>query len=88
MQSLGAYDGMLFVFPGDSSAGFTMAGTPLPLDITFFSDRRIPVDHAQMKPCLRGTDATCPEYDAKERYRYALERPAGSSPASGALAAC
>jgi uncharacterized membrane protein (UPF0127 family) len=88
VRSLAPYDGMLFVFAGDSTASFTMAGTPTPLDITFFSGRRIPVDHKQMKPCVDGTDATCPEYDAKERYRYALEQPAGSPSASGTLGAC
>ena len=35
-----------------------------------------------------GTDATCPEYVSKARYRYALEQPAGSASPSGALGAC
>ena len=88
VRSLAPYQGMLFVYPGDSNAHFTMAGTPTPLDITFFSARGVPVDHARMTPCPAGNDATCPEYASKRAYRYALELPAGSGSASGALGAC
>ena len=88
VRSLAPFDGMLFVFPSDTSARFTMAQTPDPLDITFFSSRGAPVDRAEMAPCPGGTDATCPEYASKQRYRYALERPAGSGSASGAIGAC
>ncbi len=87
-RSFAPYQGMLFVYPGDSTTRFTMAGTPTPLDITFFSARGVPVDRARMAPCPDGTDATCPEYASKARYRYALEQPAGSASASGALGAC
>ena len=88
VRSFAPYQGMLFVYPGDSAARFTMAGTPAPLDITFFSARGVPVDRARMSPCPGGTDATCPEYASKARYRYALEQPAGSASPSGALGAC
>jgi uncharacterized membrane protein (UPF0127 family) len=88
VRSLTPYDGMLFVFPSDTDARFTMASTPLPLDATFFSARGMPVDDVSMSPCPDGSDATCPVYSAKGRYRYALERPAGSGGASGALGAC
>jgi uncharacterized membrane protein (UPF0127 family) len=88
VRSLAPYEGMIFVYPSDSSAHFTMAGTPTPLDITFFSARGVPVDHAQMTPCPAGNDATCPEYASKQAYRYALELPAGSGSAPGALGAC
>jgi uncharacterized membrane protein (UPF0127 family) len=87
VRALGPYAGMLFVFPGDTSAQFTMAETPTPLDITFFSAQGAPVDEQQMTPCPQGTDATCPAYSAKSRYRYALERPSPAS-ASGALGSC
>jgi uncharacterized membrane protein (UPF0127 family) len=83
-----AFDGMIFVFPRDTEAQFTMADTPMLLDITFFSAAGAPVDHTRMTPCPRGTDATCPAYASKQHYRYALERPAGSAPASGALGSC
>jgi uncharacterized membrane protein (UPF0127 family) len=83
-----AFDGMIFVFPSDTEAQFTMADTPMPLDITFFSAAGAPVDQTRMTPCPRGTDATCPAYASKQNYRYALERPVGSASASGALGSC
>jgi uncharacterized membrane protein (UPF0127 family) len=88
VRSIAPYDGMLFVFPADTTARFTMANTPLPLDATFFSEHGTPVDDVVMKPCPEGSDSTCPAYASKARYRYALERPAGSGGASGALGAC
>jgi uncharacterized protein len=88
VRSLAPFDGMVFVFPRDTSARFTMAETPTPLDITFFSAPGAPVDKARMTPCPAGTDATCPAYASKTRYRYALERPVGSAAASGALGGC
>jgi uncharacterized membrane protein (UPF0127 family) len=88
VRSLTPYDGMLFVFPFDTDARFTMASTPLPLDATFFSARGVRVDDVSMSPCPDGSDDTCPVYSAKGRYRYALERPAGSGGAAGALGAC
>jgi len=89
VRSLAPYEVMLFVYRGDSTARFTMAGTPTPLDITFFSAHGIPVDRARMTPCPDGSDASCPEYASRTRYRYALEQPAaGAATASGALGAC
>jgi len=88
VRSIAPYDGMLFVFPSDTSARFTMASTPLPLDATFFSAQGAPVDDVVMKPCPEGSDSTCPAYASKAKYRYALERPAGSGASSGALGAC
>ena len=44
VQSLAPYDGMLFVYPSDTDARFTMADTPMPLDITFFAADGAPVD--------------------------------------------
>src|SRR4029077_10217875 len=37
VTDLGGYDGMLFVYGSDTDARFTMAGTPLPLDITWYA---------------------------------------------------
>lgn len=87
VRSLAPYDGMLFVFPSDSDARFTMASTPLPLDITFYDRNGAPVDEQRMKPCPGGSDSSCPAYASKARYRYALERPAGSG-SSGPVTAC
>src|SRR4051812_21779673 len=86
--SLRPYDGMLFVYPRDTTARYTMANTRVPLDITFFSSSGAPVDSARMTPCPNGTDATCPVYASKKPYRFALERPAGASSASGAIGSC
>jgi len=86
---LAPYDGMVFVFPRDTSAQFTMANTPLPLDIAFFDRHGKPVDEVHMKPCPHGTDATCPGYASKRKYRTALETPsAGASGAAGGLGPC
>ena len=88
VTSIAPYDGMLFVTPGDTNEQFTMADTVMPLAITFFSARGVPLDDQQMTPCPHGSDATCPAYVSKKAYRYALERPAGAASASGALGAC
>ncbi len=87
VQSLAPYDGMIFVYGSDTNARFTMANTPLPLDISFFDADGKPVDQKRMTPCPTGSDATCPIYASKHRFRYALERAAGA-PGGGALAAC
>jgi uncharacterized membrane protein (UPF0127 family) len=87
VQSLAPYDGMIFVYESDTSARFTMANTPLPLDISFFDADGKPVDQQRMTPCPTGTDATCPIYASTHRFRYALERAAGAA-GGGALAAC
>ena len=66
------YDGMLFVFPSEGVASFTMAGVPDALEIVFYgSDGRV-VDRLHMTPCA-GTDATCPVYTPRGAFRYALE---------------
>ena len=87
VRSLAPYDGMLFVNPSDTRSAFTMAQTPLPLDIAWYASDGAPVDRTTMTPCPEGTDARCPVYQSRTRYRYALETPAGAGGA-GALAAC
>jgi uncharacterized membrane protein (UPF0127 family) len=91
VTALGPYAGMLFVNAVDTNARYTMAGTPMPLAITFFDAHGKPVDGTDMTPCPNGSDATCPEYASAKRYRYALERPANASPSApgpGSLGAC
>jgi uncharacterized protein len=88
VTSLDPYAGMLFVNAVDTSARFTMAGTPMPLAITFFDADGRPVDSTKMTPCPHGTDSTCPEYASSKRYRYALERPSSSPSATGNLGPC
>jgi uncharacterized membrane protein (UPF0127 family) len=87
VRTLDPYAGMLFVFPSDTSANFTMAQTPLPLDITFFDADGHAVDHTTMDPCPDGSDSSCPAYGSHRRYRYALERP-GSPSSVGAVGSC
>jgi uncharacterized membrane protein (UPF0127 family) len=87
VTDLGAYDGMLFVFPSDALARFTMAQTPLPLDIGWYTADGAPVDRARMTPCPRGSDTNCPSYGPRRKYRYALETRAGAL-GGGALSAC
>jgi uncharacterized membrane protein (UPF0127 family) len=87
VRDLSPYDGMLFVFGADSDARFTMAGTPLTLDIGWYAADGSPVDRTTMKPCLYGDDATCPVYESKTKYRYALET-AGGHLGGGALHGC
>jgi uncharacterized membrane protein (UPF0127 family) len=88
VTSLDPFAGMLFVNAVDTTARYTMAGTPMPLAITFFDADGRPVDSTMMTPCPQGTDATCPEYASSKRYRFALERPASSASAAGNLGPC
>jgi uncharacterized membrane protein (UPF0127 family) len=86
VRDLGPYAGMLFAFPSDSSARFTMARTLIPLDIEWYDANGRPVDDARMTPCPNGTDTTCPSYAARRRYRYALETASGAT--GGPIGAC
>ena len=72
---LGGFDGMLFVWDSDSSGGFWMKDTPLPLSIAWFDASGRFVSAADMEPCV-GKDS-CPNYDPAGPYRYALEVPQG-----------
>ena len=78
-HTIGRYDGMLFVYPGATTATFTMSTVPVALDIAFYdSDGRV-VRRLRMKPCA-GTDSTCPVYPSGGAFRYALETLAGDLP--------
>jgi uncharacterized protein len=63
-------DGMLFVFPYESTGGFWMKNTLVPLAIAFFDARGNRVRKLSMTPCRT---ASCPIYDPGRRYRFALE---------------
>ncbi len=78
-ETIGGYDGMLFVYAEDSTNTFTMSTVPVPLDIAFYdADGRV-VDRLRMEPC-DGTDAGCPSYQSSAPFRYALETLAGDLP--------
>ena len=74
VTNLGGLEGMVFVFPVESGAGFWMKDTLIPLDIVFFSANGIFVDRFTMQPCI---EDPCPSYDPIGLYRYAVEAPAG-----------
>jgi hypothetical protein len=61
---------MLFVFPEDTTGGFWMKDTLVPLRIVFFNRNGFRVRQLSMKPCP--TDS-CPIYSPRRVYRFALE---------------
>ena len=63
-------DGMLFVFAEDTTGGFWMKNTLVPLTIAFFDSTGKRVRKLSMTPCR--TDP-CKVYDPGRRYRFALE---------------
>lgn len=67
-------DGMLFVFPRDTTGAFWMKNTLVPLTIAFFDASGKRVRKLSMTPCRRDP---CPLYEPRRRYRFALELPAG-----------
>lgn len=83
---LGPYDGMLFVSPVPSTSGFTMANTRVPLDIAWYDRNGVEGHSTRMVPC-KGTVQTCPVYDARIEWRFALETLRGELP-GGDLAPC
>lgn len=78
---MGGYDGMLFRFSGDTTTGFWMKDTPLPLSIAFFDSAGRFVSASDMAPCIH--QPSCPSYPAAGPYRYALEVPQGALPRLG-----
>jgi uncharacterized membrane protein (UPF0127 family) len=75
-------DGMLFVFPYDTTSGFWMKNTLVPLAIVFFDRDGKRVKRLAMTPCRRDP---CPIYEPERRYRFALELPAGDPRAARRL---
>jgi uncharacterized membrane protein (UPF0127 family) len=79
--SLRGYDGMLFLFPTDTTVAFYMKDTPMPLSIAWFDTGGRFVGSADMEPCLDKPGPDCPTFSAPAPYRYALEVPKGGLPA-------
>jgi uncharacterized membrane protein (UPF0127 family) len=77
--SLGPYAGMLFAQPHGSDTPFTMAGVGTPLEITWYSGAGASVGSTALRPCPDRGAAQCPVYAAAQRYRFALETPAGGA---------
>jgi uncharacterized membrane protein (UPF0127 family) len=78
-DTLGPYDGMLFVFDSPSRSSFTMSTVPVPLDIGFYDERGRIIDRLLMKPCA-DSQSTCPLYNASGPFTYALETLKGDLP--------
>lgn len=76
VTDLKGYVGMLFRYSGDSTGGFYMRNTPMPLSIAWFGGDGQFVSAADMEPCDDRPD--CPIYAAAGPYRYALEVPKGA----------
>jgi uncharacterized membrane protein (UPF0127 family) len=81
-DTLGSYDGMLFVFDGTTSTPFTMSTVPVALDIGFYDRSGRRVAALRMEPCA-GAETACPLYSAGVDFRYALETLAGDLPRGG-----
>lgn len=75
-------DGMLFVFAADTTGGFWMKNTLVPLRIAFFNADGRRVRQLSMTPCR--TDS-CPIYSPGRRYRFALELRASDTRAAKQL---
>ncbi len=82
-ENLSGYDGMLFVFEADSTGGFWMKNTLIPLSIAFADQAGAVVGTADMVPCPAGTK-TCPDHQARLalplRGRGAVRGPGGGRP--------
>lgn len=72
VRDLKGYDGMVFAFPVDTTVGFYMKDTPMPLSIAWFDGNGRFVSGADMVP-----DRVEPSYFAAAPYRYAFEVPQG-----------
>jgi uncharacterized membrane protein (UPF0127 family) len=70
---------MLFVFPYETTGGFWMKNTRVPLTIAFFDSGGNRVRKLSMTPCR--TDP-CKIYDPGRKYRFALELRATESRAA------
>ena len=80
--ALGGYDGMVFVFSGDTTSAFWMKDTLIPLSIAFADQAGSVVTTADMVPCPAG-EARCPLTRSSSPYRYAVEVGSGHLPSLG-----
>jgi uncharacterized protein len=69
-ESLGADEGMVFVFDEDVEGGFWMKNTLIPLSIAYYDAEGRIVRIMDMEPCRADP---CPVYDPGVPYRGALE---------------
>jgi uncharacterized protein len=76
-DDLRGYDGMVFVHDADTTGGYFMFRTPLPLSIAWFDAAGRFVDAADMAPCPADDPGDCPSHRPARPYRLALEVPQG-----------
>ncbi len=74
---LGGAAAMVFAFANDTTSGFWMKDTLLPLSIAWYAADGSLVSTADMDPCPEGV-TDCPVSSAAGRYRYAVEVPQGA----------
>ncbi|HWC15332.1 MAG TPA: DUF192 domain-containing protein [Actinomycetota bacterium] len=67
---LAADKGMIFLFEQDTTGGFWMKNTIIPLSIAFIDSAGVIIDIQDMDPC---TQDPCPSYAPAQPYRSALE---------------
>jgi uncharacterized protein len=72
---LDGHDGMVFVYDEDSTGGFWMRNTPMPLSIAYLDAGGRIVSSTDMAPCR--DSPSCPAYPAAGPYRFAVEVPRG-----------
>jgi hypothetical protein len=72
--------GMVFLYPRDSTGGFWMKDTLVPLSIAFVATSGRVVSVSEMVPCKADP---CQVYNPGGPYRYAVELPAGGFAAAG-----
>lgn len=73
-KSLGANEGMLFVFTAASVQNFWMKNTLIPLDMVFIAENRTIVKIHHAVPC---TSDPCQLYSSERPAKYVLEVDAG-----------
>lgn len=82
VTDLGEHAGMAFLFEDDTTSGFWMRNTPMPLTIAFYDAEGRFVAADDMEPCADSPD--CPSYPPPSRpYRVAIEVPKGQAEALG-----
>jgi uncharacterized protein len=72
--------GMVFLYPVDTTGGFWMKDTLVPLSIAFVASNGQVVSTNEMVPCQADP---CPVYQPARPYRYAVELPADALAAAG-----
>jgi uncharacterized membrane protein (UPF0127 family) len=82
---LGGAPAMVFRFDDDTTAGFWMRSTLLPLSVAWYSSDGALVSSTDMAPCPVG-ETDCPVYDPAGAYRVAIEVPQGGLGAVGLVA--